>query len=119
MAKYDITLIPGDGIGPEVARAAQQIVAAAGVDVAWTELVAGAAAAAEYGTLLPQPTIDEIRRLRVGLKGPLGTPVGGGFASAKPLPGTHRDNSFGCQMPDQGQAGMLHLQFSTRLRGQR
>ncbi len=82
MAKHQIALIPGDGIGPEVARAATQIVEAAGVEVEWLELEAGAEVTAKYGTPLPDHTVTEIRHLGVGLKGPMGTPIGGGHASA-------------------------------------
>lgn len=82
MAKHEIALIPGDGIGPEVAQAAAEIVTAAGVDVQWVELEAGAEVAIKYGTPLPDHAVNEIRRLGVALKGPIGTPIGKGFSSA-------------------------------------
>jgi isocitrate dehydrogenase (NAD+) len=82
MSKHRIALLPGDGIGPEVARAARQIVAAAGVGIEWVELEAGADVAVKYGTPLPERVIAEIRHLGVALKGPIGTPIGGGFVSA-------------------------------------
>jgi len=82
MAKYEIALVPGDGIGPEVAHAATRVIEAAGIDVHWVELEAGAEVAVKYGTPLPDQMVNEIRRLGVGLKGPIGTPVGGGFTSA-------------------------------------
>lgn len=81
MARHTIALICGDGIGPEVSRAATQVIEAAGVDVNWVELEAGAEVAARYGTPLPDTVINEIRRLGVGLKGPVSTPIGSGFAS--------------------------------------
>lgn len=82
MAKYEIGLIPGDGIGPEVAHAATQIIAATDVDINWHELEAGAEVAVKYGTPLPDLAVNEIRRLGIALKGPIGTPIGGGFTSA-------------------------------------
>jgi isocitrate dehydrogenase (NAD+) len=74
-------LIPGDGIGPEVTQAAQEVVAAAGVAVQWVMAPAGAACVEEYGDPLPDVTLDLIRRHRVALKGPCTTPVGKGFRS--------------------------------------
>ena len=71
MAKYEIALVPGDGIGPEVAHAATRVVDAAGVDVHWVELEAGAEVAVKYGTPLPDSMVNEIRRLGVALKGPI------------------------------------------------
>jgi isocitrate dehydrogenase (NAD+) len=77
----NVVLIPGDGIGPEVAAAAQAVVAAAGVDITWVPAHAGAACAERLGDPLPEETLDSIRRHRVALKGPCTTPVGGGFRS--------------------------------------
>ena len=76
-----ITLIPGDGIGPEVTAAVTEIIDAAGVDVTWERFDAGVAAVEEYGTALPRPLLDSVRRHRVALKGPVTTPVGEGFTS--------------------------------------
>ena len=76
-----VCLIPGDGIGPEVTNATKQVLAAAGADLEWIELPAGTAAIAEHDEVLPEPTLAAIREHRVALKGPLTTPVGGGFAS--------------------------------------
>src|SRR5438094_7493384 len=73
--------IPGDGIGPEVTRAAQDVVAAAGVTLDWVLAQAGLAAAEQLGDPLPESTLDLIRRHRVALKGPCTTPVGTGFRS--------------------------------------
>jgi isocitrate dehydrogenase (NAD+) len=81
MSKYKIALIPGDGIGPEVAHATTRVVEAAGIAVDWEELEAGAEVTAKYGTALPEHVITEVRRLGVGLKGPITTPIGGGFTS--------------------------------------
>jgi isocitrate dehydrogenase (NAD+) len=73
---HRITLIPGDGIGPEVTRAATAVVAAAGVDVAWDRQLAGATAVEASGDPIPAELIRSIRRNRVALKGPLATRVG-------------------------------------------
>ncbi|MET0213441.1 MAG: isocitrate/isopropylmalate dehydrogenase family protein [Vicinamibacterales bacterium] len=80
-AKYTITLIPGDGIGPEVTEAVVRIVEASGVDISWERHDAGVKAAETHGAPLPDDLIESIRRNKVALKGPVGTPIGGGFAS--------------------------------------
>ena len=79
---YKITLIPGDGIGPEVTGATCQVLEAAGAPVQWETVVAGARAAEEFGNPMPDQVLDSIRRNRVGLKGPLATPKGKGYRSA-------------------------------------
>jgi len=76
-----VTLIPGDGIGPEITRAVVDIFTAAQVPVQWETHNAGETALAESGALLPQPLFDSLERTRVGLKGPVTTPVGKGFRS--------------------------------------
>ena len=81
MAKHRITLIPGDGIGPEITAAVVQIVETAGLDVEWEPHLAGAGAIASHGSTLPAELLESIARNKVALKGPLMTPVGGGFAS--------------------------------------
>ena len=78
---HRITLIPGDGIGPEVTAAVVQILERAGVDIEWEQEEAGAAVVEREGKPLPDRVLDSIRRNRVALKGPIGTPVGSGFTS--------------------------------------
>jgi len=79
---YSVTLIPGDGIGPEVTAAAVRVVEAAQVPIRWERHDAGTAAmAAGSPTPLPEQLLESIRRNRVALKGPVTTPIGGGFAS--------------------------------------
>jgi isocitrate dehydrogenase (NAD+) len=78
---YVVTLIPGDGIGPEIAAAARQVLEATGVDLAWDEQAAGEATIATDGTPLPDRVVESVRRNRVALKGPITTPVGTGFRS--------------------------------------
>ena len=76
-----VTLIPGDGIGPEVSEAARRVLEATGVGLEWIVEEAGAAALEREGTTLPGRVLESIRRSRVALKGPLTTPVGTGFRS--------------------------------------
>jgi isocitrate dehydrogenase (NAD+) len=76
-----ITLIPGDGIGPEVTRATQRVLEAAGLRIEWELHNAGAAVAEARGTTLPEEVLESIRRNKVALKGPIGTPIGKGFRS--------------------------------------
>lgn len=76
-----VVLIPGDGIGPEVTQAMQAVVEAAGAAIHWVEAAAGIGAAERFGDPLPLATLDLIRRYRVALKAPCGTPIGGGFRS--------------------------------------
>ena len=81
MAKHKITLLPGDGIGPEVTAAVVQIIECSGVDVEWEKYFVGAEAISRSGDPLPQEVLDSILRNRVALKGPVTTPVGTGFQS--------------------------------------
>jgi isocitrate dehydrogenase len=82
-ARKTVTLIPGDGVGPECVRAAQRIIEAAGVAIVWEERQAGASVfRAGTASGVPQETIESIRNTRVVLKGPLETPVGFGEKSA-------------------------------------
>ncbi len=79
--KHTITLIPGDGIGPEVSSAVVRIIEAAGVEVEWETYYAGAQALEKFGHTLPDELLESIKRNRVALKGPITTPVGKGFTS--------------------------------------
>lgn len=81
MAKHTVTLIPGDGIGLETSAAMQQVVEAAGADIAWEIAEAGAACAEKTGTPLPNATVEAVKRNKVAIKGPCTTPVGTGFRS--------------------------------------
>ena len=76
-----VTLIPGDGIGPEITAATRKVLQATGVKFDWDEQVAGMAAVDRSGDPLPEATVESIRRTRLALKGPLTTPVGTGFRS--------------------------------------
>src|SRR4026209_1058206 len=79
--KHTITLIPGDGIGPEVASNVVRVIEAAGVDVTWETHYAGAQALEKFGETLPKDLLDSITRNKVALKGPITTPIGKGFTS--------------------------------------
>jgi isocitrate dehydrogenase (NAD+) len=79
--KHTITLIPGDGIGPEIVAATVRVIEASGVDIEWETHIIGAQALEKYGTTIPDTTIDSIKKNRVALKGPLATPIGKGFTS--------------------------------------
>jgi isocitrate dehydrogenase (NAD+) len=78
---HKVTLIPGDGIGPEVVQATCRILAATGVKFEWETFAAGADAYDKYNEYIPKELIESIERTRVALKGPITTPIGGGFAS--------------------------------------
>jgi isocitrate dehydrogenase (NAD+) len=78
---HRVTLIPGDGIGPEVAAAARLVLDAADVGISWVERGAGASAVADGDELLPERTLASIRETRAAIKGPITTPVGSGFRS--------------------------------------
>lgn len=79
--KHKITLIPGDGIGPEVTAATLKVIEAAGLEVEWETINAGADAFEKHGQYLPDALMDSIQRTRVAIKGPISTPIGTGFSS--------------------------------------
>jgi len=78
---HRVTLIPGDGVGPELAEATTRVLEAGDVGLEWERVEAGAAVIDRYGTPLPESVIESIRANRVALKGPLTTPIGSGFRS--------------------------------------
>jgi isocitrate dehydrogenase (NAD+) len=80
--KHKITLIPGDGIGPEVTGATISVLRAAGFEAEWETFVVGAEALSRFGDPLPQDLIDSIKRNKIALKGPVATPIGTGFVSS-------------------------------------
>ena len=81
MAQHKITLLPGDGIGPEVTAAVVSIIECTGVDIEWEKYFVGSEAISRFGDPLPQDVLDSILRNKVALKGPVTTPVGTGFQS--------------------------------------
>ncbi|MFA5436745.1 MAG: isocitrate/isopropylmalate family dehydrogenase, partial [Candidatus Neomarinimicrobiota bacterium] len=78
---YNITLIPGDGIGPEVSNATKRVLEATGVRFNWDIMHAGIEVMEEYGTPLPEHVLESIRKNKIAIKGPVTTPVGSGFRS--------------------------------------
>ena len=81
MARHAVTLVPGDGVGPEICDAAVRVLEATGVQFDWDVHQAGEAAITEFGTPLPEHVLASIRKNKVALKGPITTPVGSGFRS--------------------------------------
>jgi isocitrate dehydrogenase (NAD+) len=81
MSKYKVTLIPGDGIGPEVSLAAQRCIDATGVAIEWETVHAGSDVMEKMGTPLPESVLDSVRKNKIAIKGPITTPIGSGFRS--------------------------------------
>ncbi|MBP5274113.1 MAG: isocitrate/isopropylmalate dehydrogenase family protein [Abditibacteriota bacterium] len=81
MSKYTITLIPGDGTGPELTEATRRVIEASGADIEWDVREAGIDIMETAGTPLPPDVLDSLRKNRLGLKGPITTPIGKGFRS--------------------------------------
>lgn len=86
-----VTLVQGDGIGVEVTDAARRVVEAAGADIVWEIMPAGLGAISDFGTPMPEATLESIERNRIALKGPTATPVGGGHASVNVFLRRHFD----------------------------
>lgn len=101
---YKITLIPGDGIGPEVSLAAKRCVEATGVKVEWEEVLAGQDALTKFGEILPQKVIDSVKKNKVALKGPIITPIGVGFRSVN-VAIRHALDLYACVRPAKTYAG--------------
>jgi isocitrate dehydrogenase (NAD+) len=81
MGRHTVTLIPGDGVGPEICKATVRALEATGVEFDWDVQQAGEASIAEFGTPLPEHVLASIRKNKVALKGPITTPIGSGFRS--------------------------------------
>lgn len=103
--KHKITLIPGDGIGPEVSLAAKRCIEATGADIEWEEVIAGQEAQEKYGDVLPDEVLDSIKRNKVALKGPIITPIAGGFRSVNVALRQTLD-LFACVRPAKTYAGV-------------
>ena len=102
---YRITLIPGDGTGPEITEATVKVVEATGVDIEWDKENAGADVYEEEGTVLPDRVLDSLKKNRVGIKGPITTPVGTGFRSVNVALRKHFD-LYACIRPCKSYAGV-------------
>ncbi len=105
---HKVTLIPGDGIGPEVSLAAKRCVDATGVKIEWEEAIAGEDAQEKYGQLLPDVTLDSIKRNKVAIKGPIITPVGKGFRSVN-VAIRQRLDLYACLRPAKSYPGVNSL----------
>ncbi len=79
--KHKVTLIPGDGIGPDITKATLRVLEAAGAEIEWDTRQAGVAAVTQFHTPIPEETLESIRSTKLALKGPLTTPIGTGFRS--------------------------------------
>lgn len=102
---HKITLIPGDGIGPEVTDAAQRCIDATGAKIEWETVHAGESTRQETGTVLPDNVLDSIRENKVALKGPIITPIGGGFRSVN-VAIRHALDLYACVRPAKSYPGV-------------
>ena len=105
---HKVTLIPGDGIGPEVSDAARRCIDATGIKFEWEEALAGEIALKEQGSLLPDSTLESIRRNKVALKGPITTPIGTGFRSVN-VAIRHALDLYACVRPAKTYVGVKSL----------
>lgn len=103
--KHKITLIPGDGIGPEVSLAAKRCIEATGVKIEWEEVLAGHDAKEKFGELLPEGVLESIRKNKVALKGPIVTPIGEGFRSVN-VAIRHTLDLYACVRPAKSYPGV-------------
>lgn len=106
--KHKITLIPGDGIGPEVTEAAKRCIEATGVKIDWEVAIAGSSALEKSGSLLPDSVIESIKRNKVALKGPITTPIGTGFRSVN-VAIRHALDLYACVRPAKSYKGVKSL----------
>lgn len=105
---YKVTLIPGDGIGPEVTKATLSCLEATGVKFEWEEVIAGSSAVEKYGTPLPEYVLKSVRKNKVAIKGPIITPVGKGFRSVN-VALRQELNLFACLRPAKSIPGIKTL----------
>ncbi len=108
MARHAVTLVPGDGVGPEICDATVRVLEATGVEFDWDVQQAGENVMAEYGTPLPEHVLESIRRTRVALKGPITTPVGTGFRSVN-VALRHELELYACVRPVKAYRGARNL----------
>ena len=101
---HKVTLIPGDGIGPEVVDAAKRCIEATGIEIVWEEALAGETALKEFGSLLPNSTLESVKRNKVALKGPITTPIGTGFRSVN-VAIRHALDLYACVRPAKSYSG--------------
>lgn len=102
---HKVALIPGDGIGPEVAEAARRCIDATGVKIDWEVVLAGEDAKIKFGDLLPAQTLEAIKKNKVALKGPITTPIGSGFRSVN-VAIRHALDLYACLRPAKSYLGV-------------
>ncbi len=102
---HRITLIPGDGVGPEVADAAKRCIEATGVKIDWEIAYAGEEAKNKFGDLLPQETLNSIKKNKIALKAPITTPIGSGFRSVN-VAIRHALGLYACVRPAKSYIGV-------------
>ena len=107
---YRVTLIPGDGIGPELVEAGRRVLEATGVEFDWDVQLAGSEIMEQEGTPLPQRVIDSIRQNKVALKGPITTPIGTGFRSVN-VALRHELDLYACIRPCKSYAGVQSARY--------
>ena len=105
---HRVTLIPGDGIGPEIMEAARRCIDNSGASIEWEVQEAGADVMEKYGTPLPDHVLDSIRRNKVAIKGPITTPIGTGFRSVN-VALRHALNLYACVRPCKYYPGVRSL----------
>ncbi len=103
-----ITLIPGDGIGPEVTEAAKRCIEAVGIGIEWEEVIAGKDAQDKFGELLPKNVLESVKKNKVALKGPIVTPIGEGFRSVN-VAIRHALDLYACVRPAKSYPGVRSL----------
>lgn len=103
---YKVTLIPGDGTGPEIMEVATKCIEATGVEIEWERVEAGADCMEKYGTPLPDKVIESIRKNEVALKGPITTPIGTGFRSVN-VAIRHALDLYACLRPCKSYKGVI------------
>ena len=108
MARHEVTLVPGDGVGPEICDATVRVLEATGVEFDWDVQQAGENVMAQYGTPLPEHVLESIRRTRVALKGPITTPVGTGFRSVN-VALRHELELYACVRPVKAYKGARNI----------
>ncbi len=107
---HKITLIPGDGIGPEVVLATKRCIEATGVKINWEEFIAGEEAIKKFGTPLPDEILASIRKNKVALKGPIVTPIASGFRSVNVAMRQNLD-LFACIRPSKSIEGVINCHY--------
>jgi isocitrate dehydrogenase (NAD+) len=103
--QHEVTLIPGDGVGPEVTEATRKVLEATGISFNWDVQEVGSSASEKYGTPLPKHTLESIKKNRVALKGPVTTPVGTGFRSVN-VALRQELNLYACLRPCKSRTGV-------------